>query len=175
MTKKKDDVVKGNMTIEKSPVQMAEDAVANTDSEKVAAAKEAYDSFGKELQTKVYLVPGGKTTGDAIVKFLEENAEWSAHESLGIVRAHEDVSAQLKKNKKELFLGGLCVEAVAYYISKASGTGLIAAKQFKDNLFMPINEVMAGIQEDKKTAEGLQLEWAAAAQGVEVEGDINNK
>jgi len=40
---------------------------------------------------------------------------------------------------------------------------------------MPINEVMAGIQEDKKTAEGLQLEWAAAAQGVEVEGDINNK
>ena len=85
------------------------------------------------------------------------------------------MSASVKKNKKELFLGGLCVEAVAYYISKASGTGLIAAKQFKDNLFMPINEVMAAIQEDKKTAEGLQLEWAAAAQGVEVEGDINNE
>lgn len=169
MTKKKDEAVKGNMTVEKSPIQSAVDAVEGADQEKIDAAKEAYDNFGKELQAKVYLVPGGKTTGNAIVKFLEENAEWSAHESLGIVRAHEDVSSALKKTKKELFLGGLCVEAVAYYISKANGVGLIEAKQFKDNLFMPINEAMAKIQEDKKAAEALQLEWAAAAQGVEVE------
>lgn len=139
------------------------------DQARVDAAKKAFDDFGVELQNKVYLVPGGSKTGSAILTFLEEKATWNAQESLGVIRAHEDVSAALKKSKKELFLGNLCIEAVAYYVSKETGTGLAAATKFKDELFIPINEAMAKIQEDKKTAENLQIEWAAAAQGVSVE------
>lgn len=145
------------------------DLETNVDQERVEKAKTAFENFGKELDGKVYLVPGGATTANAILSFLENKATFAAHESLGIVRAHEDVTGATKKNKKELFLTGLCIEAVAYYVSKATGVGLAEAKAFKDELFMPINEAMAKINEDKKTAEALQLEWAAAAQGVNVE------
>ena len=145
------------------------DLETKVDQTKVENAKNAFVEFGKELEGKVYLVPGGKTTATAILSFLENKAEFAAHESLGIVRAHEDVTKAFKNNKNELFLTGLCVEAVAYYVSKAGGVGLAEAKAFKDELFMPINEAMAKINEDKKKAEALQLEWAAAAQGVNVE------
>ena len=118
----------------------------NVDQKRVEDARNAFEKFGKELDGKVYLVPGGKTTSDAILDFLENKAGFSAHESLGIVRAHEDVTAAAKSKKKELFVSGLCVEAVAYYVSKATGVGLKEAQEFKDHLFMPINEAMAKIK-----------------------------
>ena len=151
------------MTIEKG------NAEPKVDQKRIDAAKEAFETFGKGMEGKVYLVPGGKTTADAIANFLENKATWAAHESLGIVRAHEDIKSASKGSKKELYLSGLCIEAVAYYVSKATGQGLEEAKVFKDNIFMPINDAMAKINEDKKRAEELQYEWAAAAQGVEVE------
>jgi len=159
------------LKIEKSP----EETVSAVDQKKVKKTQKAFEAFQKELETKVYLIPGGNETANAILRFLENKAEWAAHESLGIVRAHEDVSKSVSSKKKDLFLEGLCVEAVAYYISKASGVGLKEATDFKDFLFMPINEAMAKINEDKKKSESLQYEWAAAAQGVEVEDLKTNK
>ncbi len=139
------------------------------DQDLVNAKRDAFVEFGQELEKKVYLVPGKKRTAEAMLKFLENDAKFAAHESLGICKAHEDISKSVPKGKSEFYLGSLCIEAIAYYLSKHEGTGLIAAEQFKDNLFMPVNTAMAVIQEDKKKAEGLQMEWAAAAQGVDVE------
>jgi hypothetical protein len=151
------------MTVEKGVEE-------NTVDQKVVNAKrDAFIEFGQELEKKVYLVPGKKKTADAILNFLENDAKFAAHESLGICKAHEDVKKSMPKGKSEFYLGSLCIEAVAYYLSKHEGIGLVAATQFKDHLFMPINTAMAVIQEDKKKAEGLQMEWAAAAQGVDVE------
>lgn len=145
------------------------------DPKKVEAAMKAFVEFQKELGEKEYLVPGGETTGKALIQFLEDKAEWNSHEALGIVRAHEDITKALKAAKKgQLFLGNLCIEAVAYYVSKSKGTGLKEALAFKEHIFMPINEAMAKINEDKKKLENLQLEWAAAAQGVNLE-DLDNQ
>lgn len=152
------------MTVEKGT-----DVNNEVNEKKVNAAREAFIKFGQELEKKVYLVPGKKNTAESMLNFLENDAKFAAHESLGICKAHEDIMKSVPKGKDEFFLGSLCIEAVAYYLSKHEGVGLIAATQFKDNLFMPINTAMASIQEDKKTAEGLQTEWAAAAQGVNVD------
>jgi hypothetical protein len=141
------------------------------DQEKIDNAQKDFMDFGNELQSKVYLLPGGAKTTNAILEFLETKAEFAAHESLGIVKAHDDVTKAKAKSKKELFLSSLCIEAVAYYVSKASGVGLKEATTFKDDLFMPINEAMARINEDKKALEELKTVWAAAAQGVELEDE----
>ena len=152
------------MTVEKT----GEFNESSVDAKKVEETKNAFIEFGQKMEKKVYLVPGKKNTAQSILAFLENDAKFAAHESLGIVKAHEDVTANLPKGNKEFYLGSLCIEAVAYYLSKYEGKGLADATSFKDNLFMPINEAMAAIQEDKNTAEQLQLEWAAAAQGVNV-------
>ena len=155
--------------VKETTMEISKETTPAVDEKRIELAKAAFESFATETSKKVYLVPGGTKTSGSICTFLEEKAEFAAHESLGIVKAHEDVVASTKKSKKELYLSSLCIEAIAYYISKASGTGLAEAREFKDNLFMPINDAMAKISEDRKTIEVLKQEWAAAAQGIKLE------
>jgi len=137
--------------------------------EKIKKAKEEYENFQKELEKKMYLVEGGKITADYLIYFLEKEAEWKGGEALGVVKAHEDVVKAIKENEKQLFLSALCIEAIAYYISKKSGIGLQEAKEFKNNIFMPINEAMGKINADREKLKELEYNWAALSQGIETE------
>jgi hypothetical protein len=159
------------LSIEKTPKQKTP-TVTNED---VASAKQAYDDFVTSLNNKVYLIAGGKKTGKALMTFLENDAEWSAHEALGIVRAYDDIESGMeKKGKSKLFLSPLCIEAIAYYISKANGRGLASAKKYKDTIFMPINEAMQRFNEDKKQLEELQETWNLAVQANTHNVNIEN-
>jgi len=115
--------------------------------------KELQDLQEKNSKKK-YLVDGKKKTQEALERFLVEDAVWKSHEALGVIKAHEEVKEGLKKN--ELFLSGLCIEALAFYIDKHQGTGLKYAQEFKNNLFMPINEVYGKVQGDRQGVKAMQ-------------------
>jgi hypothetical protein len=143
------------------------------DQKRIDEAKKKFENFANELQTKKYLVAGGKTTGQAILDFLANEAEWSAHEALGVEKAYEDVEKAMKGGK-ELMLPSLCIKAVSFFTGKVKGTGLAAAVKYKKELFTPLNDAMGRITNDEQQYENLRQEWAAAAQGVEVENTENN-
>ncbi len=145
----------------------AEASGPTVDQDVLDKAKQKFEDFANTLQAKEYLIDGGEATQDSVLKFLSNDAKFVSHEALGIVKAHADVKSGLTDGK--LFLSFLAVEALSYYLSKHEGKGLSEATEFKEGLFDPINDAMARINEDKKTYENLQKEWAAAAQGIKVE------
>jgi len=150
------------LSIEKTP--KVKESTPKVTAADVAKAKGTYDDFVTTINNKVYLIDGGKETGKSLLNFLANDAEWVSHEALGIVRAHDDIETAMEKKGKILLLEPLCIEAIAYYISKATGTGLKAAKKYKDTIFMPINNAMQRFNEDKKQLEKLQENWSLAAQ-----------
>lgn len=159
-------------TVEKTNV-IALNPELKFDAKRVEDAKNNFEKFAYELQTKKYLVSGGKATGKAIINFLENDAEWTAHEALGIEKAYEDVEKALKSGK-ELMLPSLCIKAVSFFTGKVKGNGLASAKKYKNELFTPLNDAMGRITNDEKQYEDLRQEWAAAVQGIEVESTENN-
>lgn len=138
------------------------------DNAKSEAAHKKFKEFSEELENKVYLVEGDHKH---LLNFLSDEAKWTSHEALGVIRAYEDIQDAHKKNSKQLFLSALAIEALAYYISNKSGQGLEQARSFRDNIFIPINNAMSSINEDRKKLEALQLDWASASQGIELEED----
>ncbi len=136
------------------------------DQELVDKTKKEFEDFANDINKKSYIVAGGKKTGQAILTFLNDDAEWTAHEALGIEKAYEDVEKAIKGGK-ELMLPTLCIKAVSYFTGKTKGVGLAAAKKYKEELFTPLNDAMGRIANDEKHLEELKHRWAAAVQGVE--------
>lgn len=136
-------------------------------------AKAARDEFANELNKKVYLIEGKAAIGNQLLSFLEAEAKWTSQESLGVVRAHEDLSTAIKGIKKgELYLHGLCIEAVAYFLSKCDGAGLSKAIEYRD-MFTPINAALGQVRQDQQKLEALDHSWQQASlafeQGVTIE------
>jgi hypothetical protein len=138
----------------------------SVDHKLIDKTKKDFEDFANEINKKSYIVAGGKKTGEAILAFLNNEAEWSAHESLGVEKAYEDVEKAIKGGK-ELMLPTLCIKAVSYFTGKVKGVGLAAAKKYKEELFSPLNDAMGRIANDEKHLEELKHRWAAAVQGVE--------
>lgn len=160
-------------TVEKENV-ISINQKSKVDKKRIEEAKKNFETFAYELQTKKYIVSGGKSTGAAILKFLEEEAEWSAHEALGVEKAYEDVEKAMKSGK-ELMLPTLCVKAVSFFTGKVKGKGLSEAVKYKKELFTPLNDAMGRITNDEQKYENLRQEWAAAEQGVEVENNSSGQ
>lgn len=136
-------------------------------------AKAARDEFANELNKKVYLIAGKAEVGNQVLNFLESGAKWTSQESLGVVRAHEDLTSALKGIKRgELYLHGLCIEAVAYFLSKADGMGLEKAIEYRD-MFTPVNAALGQVRKDQHKLESLDHQWNQATlafeQGVTIE------
>lgn len=159
-------------TVEKGNV-ISINQESKVDNKRIEEAKNNFEKFANEIQSKKYLVAGGKATGQAILNFLENEAEWSAHEALGVEKAYEDVEKALKSGK-ELMLPSLCIKAVSFFTGKVKGKGLAEAVKYKKELFTPLNDAMARITNDEQKYEDLRQEWAAAVQGVEVENSTEN-
>lgn len=125
---------------------------------------EAEELFNKVKDTeeknsrKKYLVSGGKNTQKSILDFLTTKAKWKSQESLGVIKAFDEVETGM--DKKELFLSGLCIEAIAYFIDKNEDFGLESARSFSENIFRPINEAYGKVQKDRQEIKTMQEKLA---------------
>lgn len=132
--------------------------------------KKRYEDKVNEVNSKLYLINGGKDTADKILDFLKNDVKWKNHECLGVIKCYEDVLDASKKD--ELMVSQLCVKALWYFISNSkSGVGLESAIQFKKDLFEPISNAMERVLLDEKEIEKLKEDWNAAFHGIVSENE----
>lgn len=163
------------LTVEKTNKDLPEETTRERLERLNEEAQEYFESLKKkqeELSDKKYLVDGGSKTQEIILSFLDNEAKWKSHEALGVIKAFEETEKGLKN--KELFLSGLCIEAIAYYVDKVEGAGLKSAKRFSEDLFKPVNEVYGKVQYDRQELKKLQEKLAEYEKEISfAEAEIN--
>lgn len=93
-------------------------------------AKAELDAFRKENKTKIYGVEvKTESIKNTILKFLDEDIEWSHMEGYGIPKVYDAVKKEQLKNGN-IYMKGIEIEALAFYISKFKGKGRKAAMDF---------------------------------------------
>lgn len=152
-------------------VEKAETKPSKEELEKhLESLKSELSDLQSEIEKKEYLVNGGESFGLTVKMYLEDEAKWTAQESLGVVRAHEDLMTaiqNIKKGKtKELMLSNLCIEAISYFLSKRDGVGLESAKKFSE-IYGAFNEALSNVRTDSQRIEALKQRVEFATQSVE--------
>jgi K+-sensing histidine kinase KdpD len=114
------------LTIEKTPVDV--DGKLEMRQKLAADLEKKLIDFRAELENKQYLVEGQLTTAEGLHDFITNFAKWSFSESMGIIEAAKQLEVCVKDLKtgkrKELMLPNLTIEAIYYFVSKETGTGL---------------------------------------------------
>lgn len=143
--------------------------------------REEHIATKEEFSTKKY--PTGiqdKESLDFLINFMENDATWSFTEALGVVEAVKALSSA-KIKSKAILLGQLEIEAIYYFFSKHTGTGLKEAETFV-KLLKPINVALEKVREDQSKldhissrADQLSQVIAGLEQGLEVPAEDLDK
>jgi hypothetical protein len=118
---------------ELAPEDHVQDSIAETpelDNEAIEKTERELESLKAENKKKVYGINvKDEETKKIILDYLENEVEWRYMESFGIPKIHASVKKEKVKNGN-IYLGGLEVEALSFYLSKANGKGMEAAERF---------------------------------------------
>ena len=137
----------------------------------------------KELKDKVYPVQVKDEEGLLdIISFIETEAEWNHMEALGVSQLSRELNKQKNKIKGgNIYLTGLDMDALNYFLGKAKGTGLTSAHNHIERMRY-INDSYQLVQSDRGRAENLgarmdqkQYEIAAAENGISVDTSAKEK
>jgi hypothetical protein len=141
----------------------------NVDVAKVDALKKQIDEKRKELSKKVYAVSMDSSTLSMFKKYINEDAEWSSTESLGIIEINKSIQKAESDGVKDntIYFGALTIEASHYFLSKGKGKGLDSAQNFI-KVFKPIDIALSNVKEDNLVINDLQKELNGAEQGLEM-------
>ena len=115
-------------------------------------AEKELESLKKELETRKYLVDLDKNLIKVLQNFIYNDAPWKFTEALGIIEVKKEFVAVEKTGK--LFIKGLTVEAIYYYISKVEGNGLTT----KSSSFTTIESYLAVVKAITTTLEKIKLD-----------------
>lgn len=143
-------------------------------SEEIAVLQSEIDSRNREMETKLYIVEGGQTTGDHLLKFVIEKASWKFTESIGVIemtKEIEDATANANDGK-QLFLRVLPLEALWFFINKVEGVGLEEAKQYATNLLKPIGDALARVKADRDAINELLTRIGTLEVGADFEAEV---
>jgi hypothetical protein len=106
-----------------------------------------------ELETKEYTINGGVDIAKGILEFIETKAEWKFTEAMGIVESKKqltEIVSKLKADKKAKFTAhNLLLEAMYYFLTKVTGTGVKDAEAYY-NLLKPILEALGEAKNDRE-------------------------
>lgn len=96
----------------------------------IDSTQEGLDALRKKNRAKVYGIEV-KTEGvkQTILDYLDNDVEWSHMEAFGIPKVYDLVNKEEVKDGC-IYLKGVEVEALQFYLSKAKGKGRAAAKRF---------------------------------------------
>jgi hypothetical protein len=143
---------------------------SSIDEGKIKLLEDAIKSKKEEIKNKLYAVSMTDESFKKFGDFIENEAEWTGTESLGIKEVHK----QIQKIKKEggvknsvIFLGALPLEASHYFISKSKGKGLKQAEEFL-SIYKPLDQAISDAKKDAMEIKDLDKQLAAAMQGIEL-------
>ena len=100
---------------------------------------------------------------------MENEAEWSQTESLGVIEVVKVLESIQKEgiNGGTVFIQALPLEAMHYFLSKSRGKGLQAANDFLA-IWKPLDLALQRTKSDASEIKDLEKELAAAQQGISI-------
>ena len=137
----------------------------------IAALQTEIETRNREMETKLYIVEGGSETGEKLLKFVTEEAQWKFTEAIGVVemtKEIEDATANAKGGK-QLFLRVLPLEALWFFINKVEGVGLEKAKYYAMNLLKPVGDALARVKADRDAINELMMRQGSLEAGTDFE------
>jgi hypothetical protein len=130
-------------------------------------------------QEKLYIVEGGKDAAYNALKFITNSAEWKFSEAMGVIeanRAIKEAIANIEDGKtSEFYLKNLTLEAIYYFMTKVTGSGLGEALQFYAELLKPMSEALARAKADKDVLDKMMRDQGTLHHSIEVGASIENE
>jgi hypothetical protein len=159
------------LRVEKSSVatMSAEDRA-----KEIAALGAEIETRNREMETKLYIVEGGAETGENLLKFVSEKAQWKFTEAIGVVEMTKEIedAAANAKGGKQLFLRVLPLEALWFFINKVEGVGLEEAKYYSTNLLKPVGDALARVKADRDAINELMMRQGSLEAGADFEAEV---
>jgi len=149
-------------------VDYADTFINTLDHEKIKTIEDQIKDLKEKNSKKVYAVKMGADLLGTLIDFIENHAEWSQTESLGIIEVHKVLTKIKKDGVKDntIFMGPLPLEATHYFLSKTKGKGLKEAQSFID-LFKPLSIALEEVKKDAEAIQSLEKDLVAAQQGIQ--------
>ena len=136
------------------------------------------DAKEKDLQTKKYIVQGGLETAESLLSFLKNDAQWKFSEALGIIEAVKQVEEAKKAltggKAKEVFVPGLALEAIYYFLTKVESKGLTHAELYVATL-KPISDALGRSKQDRESIDQLVRDRGTLESAIDNNVDIENE
>ena len=150
-----------------STADFSEGFLDKLDHTKIKSLEDQVKDLKEKTGKKVYAVKLSPSLLSSLIDFVENHAEWSQTESLGVIEVHKILSGLKKEGVKDntIFLGSLPLEATHYFLSKTKGKGLKEAQSFID-LFKPISIALEEVKKDAEAIQSLEKDLVAAQQGI---------
>jgi len=147
---------------------LADTFIDTLDTKKIQSIESQVKKLKEDTAKKVYAVKMSEGLLEDLILFIEESAEWSQTESLGVIEVHKTLDKIRREGVKDntIFIGSLPLEATHYFLSKSKGKGLKAAESFI-SIFKPIAVALEEVKKDAATIQDLEKDLAAAQQGIE--------
>ncbi len=128
--------------------------------------------FKDELESKSYLVEGKLKTAKKLKDYIDTEATWSFSESMGIIESSKQLQKAIEDLEKgrhnELMLSNLSLEAIFYFLSKKSGTGLNEAVDFFNHLVRPVSDALNRAKIDKDTRDQMERDLATVQNAIDM-------
>lgn len=146
----------------------ADTFIDTLDHKKIASLEKTLSDLKEKNSNKVYAVKLDGKGLDTLIDFIENQAEWSQTESLGVIEIHKTLTEIKKEGVKNstIFLNALPLEATHYFLSKIKGKGLKEAEKFI-SLYKPFSIALEEIKKDASEIQSVEKDLAAAQQGIE--------
>lgn len=142
----------------------------------LADAEEALEKMEKEHASKKYLIDIKKNEIEKLSSYILNDAPWKFTECLGIKEVEKDLKECIKTGK--LFLSGIAVEAIYYYLSKVDGAGIKTNTSSFENIdqylsvLKPITGGIERIKADTEKMENARFVVAARREGIEPDSSL---
>jgi len=138
--------------------------------------KTAIENKSKELETKTYIVEGGKETANHLKDFLTKEAQWKFTEAMGIPEAIKEIDKGVKNmaKTKELMLNPLAIEATYYFITKVEGKGYDEAIAYYNNLLKPVSDALSRSKADRQELDQMQKDLATIENAIDMGAEVED-
>ena len=146
----------------------ADNFIDRLDHKKIAKIEGDLKDLKEKNSNKFYAVKLSPNILHGLIDFISTHAEWVQTESLGIIEIHKTLMQIKDEGVKNdtIFMKGLPITALHYFLSKQRGKGLKEAKTFI-SLYKPISLAHSEVEKDNLEIQNLEKELAAAQQGIE--------
>jgi hypothetical protein len=163
MTKAKE----ATLTVEKNEQVAEETKNPRINPEVIEKLKGEIKAKEEELETKKYLIPGGKQVAKNFKQFIAKNAKWRFTEAIGVVEVNRILIEFIENPAEtELMIPAVALEAMYYFMARHEGTGLVEAKEFTD-LIKAINSAKGRSEQDRKEFEEMTFRLQSLEHGVD--------